>query len=542
MSPRGTMRPYLLSLVLLLAATATVPLVSAICISRFEKSSESKSEAHGAAATNGGSVKTLSLEEYGLPKKAVEKPKEVNPYEAATSAKASTAFEKPDKLEEPSAPKKVKKEKSDDSDVSAAYVKKEKKEKSDDSDKKEKKKKFVGFDVSSASPKKEKKEKSDDSDKSSSSKKKKKDKSDDVVSPKKEKKEKKSDDDSDEDASAKKAKKAEEKKKKALKADASAYFKKEKKTEKAKHKKGKSNNDSSDEEDEDAAPVDVSATGEYVSPDVAKSEEDTTPAGISSVPTELAPAAKGYADDYASQKTQAVQQQPMGGAPDELPPSAKSSAAASTSQQPMGGAPDELPPSLTKSSGDPYAGVPNDPKQKPKLSMESFEAMKMKLPFPRPHVPVSPETKRVCGDTQYPEDCEESIAEIPGVESQPAATDPVAVLRLAMEAVREKTVVALNAATDRMNAAGLEKVVKEALNDCAKSYMDIKAALGEVDAALKRGDLATARTNLDSVETDLTSCDDGFNERGTPSVMTDHDQELQKLASDLIAIGANSIH
>ncbi|CAL4982673.1 unnamed protein product [Urochloa decumbens] len=509
------MRPYLLSLVLLLAAT--VPLVSAICISRFEKS-ESKSEAHG----NGGSVKTLSLEEYGLPKRAVEKPKEVNPYEAATSAKASTASDKP---EEPSAPKKVKKEKSDDSDVSAAYLKKLKKEKSSDSDKKEKKK-FVDFDVS-ASPKKEKKEKSDES----ASKKKKKDKSD-VLSPNK--KEKKSD----EDASAKKAKKAEEKKKKALKADASAYFKKEKKAEKAKHKKGKSSNDSSDEEDEDAAPVDVSAAGEYVSPDVAKSEEDTTPAGISSVPTELAPAAKGYADDYASQNTQ---QQPMGGAPDELPPSAKSSAAASTSQQPMGGAPDELPPSSTKSSGDPYAGVPTDLK-KPKLPMESFEAMKMKLPFPRPHVPVSPETKRVCGDTQYPEDCEESIAEIPGVESQPAATDPVAVLRLAMEAVREKTVVALNAATERMNAGGLEKVVKEALNDCAKSYMDIKAALGEVDAALKRGDLATARTNLDSVETDLTSCDDGFDERGTPSVMTDHDQELQKLASDLIAIGANSIH
>ncbi|CAN6363694.1 unnamed protein product [Urochloa humidicola] len=526
------MRPHLLTLVLLLAATATVPLVSAICISRFDKS-ESKSKSHGADGTNGGSVKTLSLDEYGLPKKVVEKPKEVNPYE------------KPDKLEESSAPKKVKKEKSDDSDVSAAYLKKEKKEKSGESDKKEKKK-FVDFDVS-ASPKKEKKEKSDDSYESSSSKKKKKNKSDgsdDYVSPnKKEKKEKKSDD-SDEDASAKKAKKEEEKKKKALKADASAYFKKEKKAEKAK-KKGKSKDSSEDEEksDEDAAPVDVSATGEYVSPSVAKSEEDTTPADASSVPTELAPAAKTYADDYASQKTN--QQQPMGGAPDELPPSAKSAAASTTSQQPMGGAPDELPPSSTKGSGDPYAGVPSsEPKQnKPKLSMESFGDMKMKLPFAHPHMPVSPETKRVCGDTQYPEDCEESIAELPvGAGGAQPAADPVAVLRLAMEAVREKAIVAMNAATERMNTAGMEPVVKEALDDCAKSYMDIKAVLGLVDDALKRGDLATARTNLDSVETDITSCDDGFNERGTPSVMTDHDQELQKLASDLIAIGANSIH
>ncbi|CAN6226652.1 unnamed protein product [Urochloa humidicola] len=516
MSPRSTMRPaYLLSLVLLLAATATVPLVSAICVSRFDKP-ESKSEAHGAAATTGGSAKTLSLDQYGLPKKVVEKPKEVNPYEAATSTKASTAYDKPvEEDKELSAPKKVKKEKSVDSDVSAAYLKKDKKEK----------KKFVDFDVS-ASPKKDKKEKSDDSDVSSSSKKKKKDKPD-VLSPKKEKKQKKSDDSVGDASDAKKEKKEADKKKKALKADASAYFKKEKKALKAKIK-GKSNDSS---EDEDAAPVDVSTTGEYVSPSEAKAEEETTPAGASSVPAELAPAEKTYAAEFASQKSQ----QPMGGAPDELPPSTKSSTAASSSQQPiMGGSPDELPPSSTKTSGDQYAAAGSVP---PKLSMETFKGM-IKKPFA--HM-LSPETKRVCGDTQYPADCEESIAELPDGEAKPAA-DPVGVLRLAMEAVREKAIVALNAAADRMNAAGIEPVVKEALNDCTKSYMDIKAVLDLVDEALKRGDLATARTNLDSVETDLTTCDDGFNERGTPSVMTDHDQELQKLASDLIAIGANSIH
>ncbi|CAO2142772.1 unnamed protein product [Urochloa humidicola] len=498
------MRPYLLSLVLLLAATATVPLVSAICVSRLENS-ESKSEAHGAATTSGGSAKTLSLDQYGLPKKVVEKPKEVNPYEAATSAKA---YDKPvEDAKEPSAPKKVKKEKSVDSDVSAAYLKKDKKEKSGESEKKEKKK-FVDFDVS-ASPKKDKKEKSDDSDVSSSSKKNKKDKPD-VLSPKKEKKQKKFDDSVEDASDAKKEKKEADKKKKALKADASAYFKKEKKALKAKIK-GKSNDSS---EDEDASPVDVSTTGEYVSPSEAKAEEETTPADASSIPAELAPAEKSYADQFASQKT---------------------------SQQPiMGGSPDELPPSSTKTSGDQYTaagGVPPEPKGKPKLSMETFKGM-IKKPFA--HM-LSPETKRVCGDTQYPADCEESIAELPDGEAKPAA-DPVGVLRLAMEAVREKAIVALNAAADRMNAAGIEPVVKEALNDCTKSYMDIKAVLDLVDEALKRGDLATARTNLDSVETDLTTCDDGFNERGTPSVMTDHDQELQKLASDLIAIGANSIH
>ena len=66
------MRPHLLSLALLLAvAAAVVPLVSG-----YEKVER----------------KTLSLD-YGPPKKGVEKPKEENPNEeAATSAKASTAY------------------------------------------------------------------------------------------------------------------------------------------------------------------------------------------------------------------------------------------------------------------------------------------------------------------------------------------------------------------------------------------------------------------------------------------------------------------
>jgi hypothetical protein len=68
-----------------------------------------------------------------------------------------------------------------------------------------------------------------------------------------------------------------------------------------------------------------------------------------------------------------------------------------------------------------------------------------------------------------------------------------------------------------------------------------------VDDALKRGgNVDTAHTNLYSVETDVTTWDGGFQERGTPSVMTDHDQELQipetrQQGSNLLATGA-AIH
>jgi pectinesterase inhibitor-like protein len=154
---------------------------------------------------------------------------------------------------------------------------------------------------------------------------------------------------------------------------------------------------------------------------------------------------------------------------------------------------------------------------------------------------LNPVIKRVCSRTTYPYDCEASIASLHGNAMPAQPGDGEGVLRLAMEAVREKVIVAMNAATDRMNTPGIEVTTKEALDDCTQSYSDIKSSLENVDAALKRGDMATARTNLDSVETDVTTCDEGFNERGTPSVMTDHDKELQKLASDLISIGATAI-
>ena len=352
--------------------------------------------------------------------------------------------------------------------------------------------------------KKEKKEKSDDSDESSSSSsssKKKKEKSDassaDYVSPNKEKKEKSVDSDSD-DASSKK-----EKEKKAKKKDkSSGYFDKEKE----------------EKPDEDAKPVDVSTNGEYVPP--------KEPMGGMDSPDELPPAAKSSASSS----------QPMGGmdSPDELPPSAKSS-------KPMGGmdSPDELPPSAKKSSSDPYAGQPADP-AKPSVSTETFGGI-IKTP---PNINMlNPVVKQVCSGTTYPYDCEASIAGLHGsaMPAAKAAGDGEDVLRLAMEAVREKVIVAMNAATDRMNTPGMEETVKEALDDCTQSYSDIKASLESVDAALKSGDMATARTNLASVETDVTTCDEGFNERGKPSVMTDHDKELQKLASDLISIGATAI-
>ncbi|KAF8652317.1 hypothetical protein HU200_062846 [Digitaria exilis] len=453
-------------------------------------------------------------------------------------------------MDELASPKKEKKEKSDDSDVSA-YLKKQKK-KSGDSDELE-------------SPKKEKKEKSDES----SKKKNKSDGSDEYVSPKKEKKEK-SDDDLDKDSSSKK-----EKKEKSIDADASAYVKKEKK-EKAK-KKEKSNDYSKDKEksDEDAMPVDVSSSGEYVSsPKEDKSNEDATPVDVSTsgqyvsspqknIPDELPPAAKSSttSDAYSSQPiggspdelppatkssttSDAYSSQPMGGAPDELPPATKSSATTSdayaspkqyASQQPMGGAPDELPPA-TKSS-DPYAGQPNEP-GKPKVSVETFGGM-IKKPLMNT---LSPVIKRVCGRTSFPDDCEASIADLPGGGVVPPQTDAIGVLKLAMEAVKQKAIEAMNAATDRMNAPGIDPIIKEVLDSCTSAYSDIKSSLDVVDAALKRGDFDTARTNLDSVETDVGTCDDGFAERETPSVMSDHDVELKKLGSDLIAIGTNFFH
>ncbi|KAJ1255499.1 hypothetical protein BS78_K202300, partial [Paspalum vaginatum] len=550
--------------------TAIVPIVAVASLSLHVATDEQGFQAPSKRAKkHGSSVKTLSLDEYGLPKKAEEENSYVEDAPATTSSaynvgaeakKGSASNEKPDEyevspipenvekekskeqksnksedLDEYASPKKEKKDKSDDSynkkdkkksDDSGESTshKKEKKEKSDESSssKKKNKEKSIESDES-GSPRKGKKEKSDDSDESSSSKKKKKDKadgSDEYASLEKEKKEKSEGSDKYDYESPKK-----EKNEKSVDANASAYFKKE--------------NGNEEKPDEDAAPVDVSTTGEYVSPQE-KSDEDAMPADVSLtgqyVSSTKAPATS---DAYAAPKQQVASSQPMGGAPDELPPAAKSTTTTTTGgayASPKSSQDDASGSQPTKSSaGGAYndASPRNAATNKPKLSMESFSGM-----IKRPIVKMlSPVIKSVCAKTEYPADCEASIAGLRG--AAPAqTTDTLGVLKLAMEAVRQKAVEAMNAATDRMNAPGADATTKEALDSCTSSYSDIKTSLDTVDDALRRGDVDTAHTNLDSVETDVTTCDDGFQERGTPSVMTDHDQELQKLASNLLSIGA----
>lgn len=571
--PRATMRVPLLPFVLIVAVVATtVSLVPAVCNGQ---------EAATAGEEHGGSIKPLSLDGYGPLEKAAKKPKEQTlNAQASPAVPADTYDQKPDKYvasslvpakEEEETPAEVKKEKKEKSDYldESTSSKKEKKEKSDDSD------------VSTSSKKKKKKAKTDDSD-------------EDASLTKKEKKEKKhkkhkSDDDDLDSTSPKK-----HKKEKSIDSDASSYLQKEEEksggdsdeaTSLKKHKKEKKNKKKKEEksgenaDEDDAAPVDVSTDGQYVSPSSKeeKSDEDdampvdvstttgqyvsspkskggerqvSTPTDAYTSPDELPPAAKSSttSDAYAPPKQQVVSSsssssQPIaGGSPDELPPAAKSSATADpylsskhqvVSSQPMaGGAPDEVPPNVAAN------GQPNLPAagNKPKLSMGTLSGM-IKKPIAKF---LSPVIKSVCAKTEYPVDCEASIGGLPGAASA-AATDSVGVLKLAMEAVRQKVIVAMNAATDRMNAPGVDGTTKDALDSCTSSYSDIKTSLDSVDDALKRGDVDTAHTNLDSVETDLTTCDDGFQEHGIPSVMTDHDQELQKLASNLLSIGA-AIH
>jgi pectinesterase inhibitor-like protein len=507
----------------------------------------------------------------------------------AETATASAADEQPDKYVEALVPDEKAEEfpdkyvealvPDDKAEVKKKKVKKEKKDESDDSDVATSSKKEKSDDSEVSTSYKKKKKKSDDSDEDASLDKKEK-KAKSAASGKKEK-------DKSDNTSSKK-----EKEERSADSDASAYFDKEEQksgdsdaatsVEKQKKQKKEKSGDYFDKEkeenpEEDAAPVDVSADGVYVPPKEEKSGEDATPVDVSTTtgkyvsssskangkptggqPAESSTTATATADAYASPKQKVVSSQPMASAaPDELPLAAKSSTTSDAyasprqqqvaSSQPMsGGAPDELPPvAKTSATPEPYAslnvaggGQPNEPAagRPPKLSMETFSGM-IKRPFAKF---LSPVIKSVCAKTEYPEDCESSIGGLPGAASA-AATDSVGVLKLAMEAVRQKAIEAMNAATDRMNAPGTDPTTKEALDSCTSSYSDIKTSLETVDDALKRGDVDTAHTNLDSVETDITTCDDGFQERGTPSVMTDHDQELQKLASNLLSIGA-AIH
>ncbi|KAL6654280.1 hypothetical protein ACP70R_007745 [Stipagrostis hirtigluma subsp. patula] len=196
--------------------------------------------------------------------------------------------------------------------------------------------------------------------------------------------------------------------------------------------------------------------------------------------------------------------------------------------------PDAKPSYGAESSPDAEPGSPEGGKKKPKVSVQSIQDL---LKKPVMHV-LSPVIKSFCAKTDYKDVCEQSVAGLP--EAPPANLDGVGVLKLLMEAVRSKAVEAMNAATDRMNAAGPDTVHKRIYDDCIRDYHNMRSDMEEVTADLNtHKDIATVRTALDNLATEVTSCDEGFEDRdGGGSGMGDYDQLLTKLTSNLLAVAA----
>lgn len=157
------------------------------------------------------------------------------------------------------------------------------------------------------------------------------------------------------------------------------------------------------------------------------------------------------------------------------------------------------------------------------------------LPKATPVAPGGDIVKDLCAKTDYPDVCLSAI----GKQPPPAGKklDSPGVLRLAMGAVRAKAADAKKAANALIADPKTPKLAVGPLHDCADSYDDIPYSLDHAEKAIAADDKDTTGTMLDTCRTDVDTCDQGFEDREElPRLMSKHDAELAKLASNCLAI------
>ncbi|KAM7278537.1 hypothetical protein ACFE04_005671 [Oxalis oulophora] len=146
---------------------------------------------------------------------------------------------------------------------------------------------------------------------------------------------------------------------------------------------------------------------------------------------------------------------------------------------------------------------------------------------------INPQLKAICGQTDYVDLCLASLT--PFFKGK---TDPVAVLRTAIQAAGEATKMALAVATKMASSKGTDKSTASRLNDCKDSYEDALDNFQSAVEAIASLDIGTINSMLSAVVTDYSTCDDGFIEFNQESLLATYNAKLTKMGSNCLAIAS----
>lgn len=139
----------------------------------------------------------------------------------------------------------------------------------------------------------------------------------------------------------------------------------------------------------------------------------------------------------------------------------------------------------------------------------------------------------ICGHTDYADLC---ISSIRSLLPSSGSVDPVALLKLEMQALRTHLESARSAASDFL--AGTEKrdPMHSILESCISLYDDVPDTLDNSLKALEARDKGTLNIMLGALLTDFDTCEQGFEDFDLESTLAVYDKTLAQLGSNCLAI------
>ena len=114
-------------------------------------------------------------------------------------------------------------------------------------------------------------------------------------------------------------------------------------------------------------------------------------------------------------------------------------------------------------------------------------------------------------------------------------TDAVSALNVAIKATTQHAKLAIAAASKLAAAPGASAGAVAALGDCKESYNDALDNLQSAMDALESKDIGTVNSMVSAVVTNSESCEDAFE---GDSLLSDYDDKLRKMASNVLAIAS----
>lgn len=171
-------------------------------------------------------------------------------------------------------------------------------------------------------------------------------------------------------------------------------------------------------------------------------------------------------------------------------------------------------------------------------SQSEDDGLPLLFPTDKPSSDGSPVLKKVCSSTDHPEECVSSVSLLKEGDS-----DPVAVLKTEMDALRQGFKKAIAQATKLNNDPSVSEEVKGCLDTCLEIYDSGLYDLDDAAEAIASHDVDKLKTVLSATVSDIDTCEEAFEEEGLEgdSPMKEYDAELSKLASNNLAIASSMI-